>query len=121
MTIRIVLLTLLFAAMANSATAQTAAEGKTAFTACAACHSIDGSAKPMGPTLKGIVGRKAASDPKYTKYSTGLKNSKITWTAAELDAYLKAPTAKVKGTSMLVATPDQKRRQSIIAYLKSLK
>ncbi len=101
--------------------AQTAQEGKAAFSGCIACHSVDGSAKPSGPSLKGIVGRKAASDTKYKGYSQALRNSKITWTAQELDAYLKAPAARVKGTTMMVTTPDEKRRKAIIAYLRTLK
>jgi cytochrome c len=112
---------MLCSAFAASAHAQTAQEGKAAFAACAACHSVDGGVKPTGPTLKGIVGRKAAADSKYKAYSTALRNSKITWTTQELDAYLKAPTAKVKGTTMMVAVPDEKRRKAIIAYLRTLK
>jgi cytochrome c len=103
-----------------SAQAQTAQEGRAAFVACAGCHSVDGSAK-AGPTLKGIVGRKAAADTGFKSYSTALRNSRITWTAQELDAYLKAPTTRVKGTTMLAGTPDEKRRKAIIAYLHSLK
>jgi cytochrome c len=109
------------AALIAPAHAQTAQEGKAAFAACVACHSVDGSVRPAGPTLKGIVGRKAAADTKYKAYSTALRNSKITWTAQELDAYLKAPTAKVKGTTMMVGVPDEKRRKAIIAYLRTLK
>jgi cytochrome c len=106
---------------AFSAQAQTAQEGKTAYVACAACHSVDGSAKATGPTLKGVVGRKAAGVAAYRGYSTALRNSRITWTAQELDAYLKAPTTRVKGTTMMVGVADAKRRKAIIAYLATLK
>ena len=101
--------------------AQTAQEGKAAFVACTGCHSVDGSAKPTGPTLKGVVGRKAAGVAAYRNYSTALRSSSITWTAQELDAYLKAPSTRVKGTTMMVATPDAKRRKAIVAYLVTLK
>jgi cytochrome c len=106
---------------AGAVQAQTAQEGKAAFVVCASCHSVDGSAKPTGPTLKGVVGRKAAADPKYKGYSQALRNSKIVWTAQELDAYLKAPATRVKGTTMMVSVPDEKRRKAIVAYLRSLK
>jgi cytochrome c len=102
------------------AQAQTAQEGRAAFAACTGCHSVDGSAKP-GPTLKGIVGRKAAADTGFNNYSTALRNSKITWTAQELNAYLKAPTTRVKGTTMIAGVPDEKRRKAIVAYLRTLK
>jgi cytochrome c len=121
MLIRFAVVILLLGSCLNSASAQTAAEGKTAFTACAACHSIDGTAKPTGPSLKGIAGKKVASQANYKNYSAALKKSNIVWTDKELDAYLKSPTTRVKGTTMMVSVPDQKRRQSIIAYLKSLK
>ncbi len=104
-----------------SAHAQTAQEGKAAFVACTGCHSVDGSAKPTGPTLKGVVGRKAASIAAYRNYSAALRAGKITWTAQELDAYLKAPASRVKGTTMMIATPDAKRRKAIVAYLGTLK
>lgn len=110
-----------FGALPLAAHAQTAQEGKAAFVACGGCHSVDGSAKPTGPTLKGVVGRKAASVAAYRNYSAALRASKITWTAQELDAYLKAPAARVKGTTMMIATPDAKRRKAIVAYLTTLK
>jgi cytochrome c len=103
-----------------SALAQTAQEGRAAFVICAGCHSVDGSTK-SGPTLKGTFGRKAAADAGFKSYSSALRNSKIVWTAAELDAYLKAPTTRVKGTTMMVGVPDAKRRKAIIAYMRTLK
>lgn len=123
MTLRIVPLAVLSlcCALPLSAHAQTAQEGKAAFVACGGCHSVDGSAKPTGPTLKGVVGRKAASVAAYRNYSAALRTSKITWTAQELDAYLKAPATRVKGTTMMIATPDAKRRKAIVAYLGTLK
>ncbi len=108
-------------ALSFGAHAQTAQEGKAAFVACTGCHSVDGSAKPTGPTLKGVVGRKAAGVAAYRNYSTALRSSNITWTAQELDAYLKAPATRVKGTTMMIATPDAKRRKAIVAYLGTLK
>lgn len=108
-------------ALSLSAHAQTAQEGKAAFVACTGCHSVDGSAKPTGPTLKGVVGRKAAGVAVYRNYSAALRGSNITWTAQELDAYLKAPSTRVKGTTMTIATPDAKRRKAIVAYLATLK
>jgi cytochrome c len=105
----------------SSADAAKVEAGKKAFVTCGACHSIDGSAKPLGPTLKNVVGRKAASDAGYKRYSKALRDSGIAWSEAELDAYLKAPSARVKGTTMMIALPDDARRAAVIAYLKTLK
>ena len=92
-----------------------------AFAVCAACHSVDGSAKATGPTLQAVFGRKAASDAAYTRYSKALIASNITWTVAELDAYLAAPNKRAKGTTMMVAVADAKRRAAVIRYLQTLK
>jgi cytochrome c len=103
------------------AKAQTAQQGKAALVACIGCHSLDGSARPGGPTLKGVFGRKAAADPGFKRYSRALRDSGIVWTAQELDAYLKAPAARVKGTAKVSAVADETRRKAIIAYLRTLK
>ena len=106
---------------ASAAEADSAEAGKRGFVVCGACHSIDGSAKSTGPTLKGIVGRKAASDLAYKKYSKALQASAITWSTTELDACLKAPGQRVQGTTMMVNVADAKRRLAIIRYLETLK
>lgn len=103
------------------AKAQTVTQGKSAVVACIGCHSLDGSAKPGGPTLKGVFDRKAATDPGYKRYSRALRDSGIVWTAQELDAYLKAPAVRVKGTSKVSAVADETRRKAIIDYLRTLK
>ena len=108
-------------AAAAAPAADSAEAGRRAFVVCSACHSIDGSAKSTGPTLKGIVDRKAASDLAYKKYSKALQASAIIWSSAELDAYLKAPGQRVKGTTMMVNVADAKRRLAIIRYLETLK
>ena len=104
----------------SAKTTDTAAADKVAFAVCAACHSVDGSAKAMGPTLKGIVGRKAATDVGYKRYSKALLSSGITWNNTELDVYLKAPSSRVKGTTMMVGVADAKKRAAIVRYLNTL-
>lgn len=97
------------------------AAGKAAFAVCSACHAIVADAPAgIGPSLKGVVGRKAASVEGY-EYSAAMSGSGITWTEEELDAFLTNPAAKVPGTKMVSGmTPDAERRSAIIAYLASL-
>lgn len=93
--------------------------GEQAFAMCAACHSRDaGAPQRMGPNLRGVVGRKAGSNPGFD-YSPALRASNITWDAAQLDAYLAAPAKHVPGTRMVIAVPDPARRQVLIEYLSA--
>ncbi len=85
-----------------------AAQGKTFFTqSCALCHSaalgpgnivVEG----IGPSLLGVVGRKAGNISSYP-FSPALSG------------------ALVPGTKMLVAIPDPQVRANLIAYLQTLK
>ena len=63
---------------------------------CAACHSLDGRATTDGPTLKGVIGRKAGSLDDY-RYSAAMKRSDVTWDAATLDAFITDPQALHSG------------------------
>lgn len=92
-----------------------------AFNACKACHTVNkGGRNGIGPNLNGVVGRPAASVAGFN-YSPALKASKLRWDAKTLDEYLAAPTKKVPGTRMPIATPDATKRAAIIAYLTSAK
>jgi cytochrome c len=104
----------------TSEVVETAADiGKAAFASCAVCHNnVKGAGAKMGPNLHGIIGRKAGIGAGFG-YSTALKESGITWTEAELDAYIAAPTKKVPGTKMVAgAVTDAEKRKAIIGYLK---
>lgn len=92
------------------------------FAMCMTCHTVDqGGGGKLGPNLFGVVGSKAGSKAGFA-YSDAMKNAGITWTRAELDAFLLAPQSKVPGTKMMMKGPsDEKARQAIIDYLASLK
>ncbi|HEV2596712.1 c-type cytochrome [Sphingopyxis sp.] len=92
-----------------------------AFAVCAACHKVsaDG-ANSVGPNLRGIVGKKAASKPKYA-YSPALKKSVLVWNPENLDRWLAGPTKLVPGSKMVTAVPNAANRKAIIAYLATLK
>ena len=44
----------------------------------------------------------------------------MTWDEANLDAWLQGPGKFVRGTKMIYSAPDEKDRQDVIAYLKTL-
>lgn len=93
-------------------------QGKAAFLQCGACHALTPeSGAKVGPSLAGVVGRKAGSAADY-QYSEAMAASGITWTPEELDAFLTAPSSKVPGTKMVFAgIADAEKRKALIAYL----
>jgi cytochrome c len=104
---------------AGGANAQDAAKGSDVFQDhCSQCHVLTGLGQ--GPSLIGVVGRKAASLPGYP-YSDALKASGLTWTAANLDAFVQGPTRLVPGTAMRAIVADPIDRSDLIAYLATLK
>nr|WP_295107472.1 c-type cytochrome [uncultured Caulobacter sp.] len=105
--------------MATSAAAQVS--GQQVFEQkCTMCHSLQPAPGKMGPPLAGVVGRKAATAPGFA-YSTGLKNANITWTAEQMDAFIKAPGKTVPGTKMLLGEADAAKRAAVIQYLTTVK
>ena len=101
--------------------AQSAEKGKAAFAQCTACHGTKPGEKKMGPTLAGVVGRKAGTLAGLTAPSQALAKFGKPWTAKDLNAFLTAPAKLVPGTRMVIAVPDATRRADIIAYLATLK
>ena len=92
-------------------------KGKAVFEQCAACHSLDGSGDYDGPSLKGIIGRKAGSLEDY-RYSTAMKRSDVMWDAATLDNYVTDPQAFIPGNRMAFAgIADKAERDDLIAFL----
>ncbi len=53
----------------------------------------------LGPSLAGIIGRKAGSEAGYN-YSPALKQANIVWDAKTLDAYLSDPQKFIPGNKM---------------------
>jgi len=53
----------------------------------------------LGPSLAGIIGRKAGTEAGYT-YSPAMKQANIVWDAKTLDAYLSDPQKLVPGNKM---------------------
>lgn len=105
----------------GTATSAAAQSGQQVFEQkCTMCHSLQPAPGKMGPPLAGVVGRKAATAPGFA-YSAGLKNSNITWTADQLDAFIKAPGKTVPGTKMLLGEADAAKRAAVIQYLTSVK
>ena len=101
--------------------APTARPRPTAFAQCAACHSVDPGRNGVGPSLAGVAGRRAASLAGFN-YSPALRNSGLSWDAANLDRWLTSPQRTVPGTRMPFAgIPDPAKRKEVVDYLLTLK
>ena len=109
----------LFASIGASM-AQDAAAGEKVFRSkCKVCHMPPEAAKNLvGPSLAGVVGRKAGTAPGY-HYSEANEKSGITWDEAELKKYLKDPKGVVPGTKMVFpGLQSDQDVDNVIAYLK---
>lgn len=109
--------------LSSLARAQTVDAGEQAFRSkCQVCHSVAADRKPgpMGPNLRGVVGRRAAATA-FSNYSPALKKHQTVWNAKTLDAFLAAPSRVVPGTRMTVAVSNAEQRQAIIKYLTRTK
>lgn len=73
--------------------------GRLVFRKCQACHSMEPGKIILGPSLAGIIGRKAGSKSSYN-YSPAMKQANIVWDAKTLDAYLRDPQKLVPGNRM---------------------
>lgn len=88
---------------------------------CSVCHSTEAGKNKIGPSLAGVVGRKAGSAPNYN-YSDANKNSGVTWDEATLEKYLVDPRKFIPGTKMVfvgLKNPDD--RKAVISFLEKQK
>lgn len=107
------------AAAPGQADPSLADKGRAAFAACATCHGTAAGQRKMGPTLFGVVGRKAGTEGSP---SPAMAKSGLTWTPDKLDAFLASPRKVVPGNRMpYPGMNDPAKREAVIAYLKTLK
>ena len=89
---------------------------------CLTCHSFEsGGANKIGPNLYNIVGKKYAQVAGFA-YSEALKaKAAETWGFEEMNAFVAAPMAAIKGTKMSFAgVKSAKERADLLAYLRTL-
>ena len=93
--------------------------GKQVFQACAACHGDKGG--DLGPSLAGVVGRKAGSREDF-RYSGPMSRSGLVWDEATLKAFIREPQEVVRGTRMPFGGMDSAADiDDLVAYLAALK
>lgn len=93
-----------------------AAAGRLIFRKCQACHSIEPGKTILGPSLAGIIGRKAGSETNYS-YSPAMKQANVVWDVKTLDAYLSDPQKFVPGNKMpFPGLKTDQDRADVIAF-----
>jgi len=110
---------LLMVGLCHSAAAADAEHGKGVFEACAACHAENSNA--LGPTLKGIFGRRSAAVEDF-RYSPAMTRANLVWDETNLREFISDPQAKVKGNRMpFGGIPNRADVDDLLAYLKDYK
>jgi cytochrome c len=88
---------------------------------CAECHSLKAGKNKKGPSMFGVMGRKAGTVADVV-YTEEMKASGIVWTADKMREYLAGPKAMVPGTKMKYKskmTPQE--TEDLLAFLATIK
>jgi nitrite reductase (NO-forming) len=105
------------AAAAPAPVSAEVAAGKLVFRKCQACHSTELGKNGLGPSLAGIVGKKAGAVANFN-YSPAMKGSNLTWDVATLNTYLSDPQKSVPGNKMpFPGLKTENERSAVIAFL----
>ena len=111
-------LTLLVAATGVARADGDATRGEKRFDECATCHSLKEGVNGVGPSLHGVLGRKAGSLDDF-RYSPAMKRSGLTWTPQALATFIADPQKAVPNNRMPFAgMPDTADRDDLIAFLE---
>ena len=93
------------------------AKGEKVFGKCKTCHEIGSDRNKVGPTLHGVIGRKAGTVPGF-KYSPAMADSGVTWDAATLAEYVAKPKEFIAGNKMaFVGLKKEDEIQDLVAYI----
>ncbi len=107
-----------------------AAKGKKVYNKCKACHTLKAGKHRVGPSLHGVIGRKAGTAKgfvkRYSKWMRKAGEKGIVWNDANLSAYLEDPKKFLRKTTgnkkargkMVLKIRKAKQRDDVIAYLK---
>lgn len=98
----------------DARTPESAAGRRVFQTACASCHTLTGVAS-IGPSLKGVIGRKVGGDD--FPYSNALASQTAAWDRARLASFLADPRGMYPGTTMARVELTKDETDRLITYL----
>ncbi|MBY0371345.1 cytochrome P460 family protein [bacterium] len=90
---------------------------------CASCHSVAADKVGIGPSLAGVIGRKAGTARGF-EYSAAMSKSEVIWTSENIDKHIENPRQLIPGNRMGNLFPgmqDAKQRGDIVAFLQTLR
>lgn len=104
------------------AAAGDAEAGKKVFIKCQACHAVEEGVSKIGPSLHGVIGRKAGTLADYPGYSEQMKTSGVVWNKDTIAEFVKNPRTFVQNTRMLfVGLRNDQEIANLIAYLETIR
>lgn len=96
-----------------------AAKGAKVFTKCKTCHEIATAKNKVGPTLQGVIGRKAGTVEGF-KYSEAMTGSGVTWDAVTIAEYVANPKKFIAGNKMaFVGLKKEDEVEDLVAYIQA--
>ncbi|MEI4488211.1 c-type cytochrome [Frigidibacter sp. MR17.14] len=87
--------------------------------ACRPCHALSSDENRVGPSLLGVIGRKAGTMPGFA-YSEGLASADFVWEPELIASFATDPLTMIPGTKMAVSPRPDDETAAIVAYLLSL-
>jgi cytochrome c len=97
------------------------AAGEQVFVRCASCHATEAGANGVGPSLFGVIGRRAGTAPGF-RFSPAMVAFGRSWDATLLSAYLADPKGVVADTKMgFAGLKSAQDRDNVVTYLATLK
>ncbi len=106
------------ATIAMAASAKDPDRGREAFEKrCTGCHALD--KIKVGPPLRGVYGRNAGKDAKFT-YSDAVRKTSVTWDESTLNRWLTDTESVIPDNDMAFRLNDPTDRATIVAYLRQL-
>jgi cytochrome c len=91
--------------------------GQARFALCRSCHLITPGGSLTGPSLYGMMGRRAGTIEGFN-YSAGLRSAGFNWDGPRMDAWITNPRTMIPDTKMTFAgMSNADDRRDLIAYL----
>lgn len=88
---------------------------------CRTCHGVTASADTaLGPSLKGVLGRKAGSGDSGVHSRAALESDTV-WTRSSMRRYLSEPGREMPGTLMSARVTDPHELDDLLNYLETLR